>query len=85
MPGKKRRDRKTVRPICPVHGRQMLVRCVVDLLQYRYCPEPDCCESVRTVRAKRPRRRKRREVASPAAVEKQVQEKANEQHAQAKD
>jgi hypothetical protein len=55
------RYQKVVRPLCPVHGRQMLVRCVIGKVQYRYCPIPECGESIRTLRRKEPRQRQQRE------------------------
>ena len=70
----KRRNKKPVRPKCPEHGRQMLVRCVIGRVQYRYCPVPECGESVQTVRKKQSRRRQRRKEASPAAAETQLPE-----------
>ena len=65
----KRRNKKPLRPTCPVHGLPMLVRCVVEFVQYRYCQVEGCRESTQTMRKKSTHRRKRREEASPAEAD----------------
>lgn len=56
MPNRKRKSRRVWRPLCPVHGGPMLVKCVRKQVQYRYCPVPGCRESTRTFRELPPRK-----------------------------
>jgi hypothetical protein len=67
----KRRKSNAELPQCSRHRRLMIVRRVVGLTQYRYCPVPGCGRSEQTRRTKPPRPRSRASVAQGAGDQEQ--------------